>query len=94
MIRRKYGLRGFSLRARKENTVKRIVLKIAAIVLTAFVLAASFGCGLLNGDSSGGDNSLNKILENGQFTVGLDDEYPPMGFVDENGEIMFLRLTA
>ena len=79
---------GSLLPARKENTVKNTLLRIAAIVLTSFIVAVSCGCGLLQGNSSGGDQSLKKILDKGQFVVGLDDEYPPMGYVDENGEIV------
>ena len=34
------------------------------------------------------DNSLKKVLEKGQFVLGLDDSFPPMGYRDENGEIV------
>lgn len=37
---------------------------------------------------SGVDNSLNNVLERGTFILGLDDSFPPMGFRDENGEIV------
>ncbi|SHH01105.1 amino acid ABC transporter substrate-binding protein [Tepidibacter thalassicus] len=34
------------------------------------------------------DNSLEEIKKKGEFVVGLDDSFPPMGFKDENGEIV------
>ena len=36
----------------------------------------------------GGDDSWEKIKEKGKIIVGLDDSYPPMGFRDENGELV------
>ncbi len=35
-----------------------------------------------------GDDSLAKVLETGYMVLGLDDGFPPMGFNDENGEIV------
>ena len=40
------------------------------------------GCGGNDGAQNGGNTPSNKIV------VGLDDEYPPMGFKDENNEII------
>ncbi len=38
---------------------------------------------------SGADNSLQAILDNGRFVIGLDVGFPPMGFVDaDTGEIV------
>lgn len=34
------------------------------------------------------DTSLEDVLAKGQFVLGLDDSFPPMGFRDENGEIV------
>lgn len=34
------------------------------------------------------DASLDKIVEKGQFILGLDDSFPPMGYRDENNEIV------
>jgi polar amino acid transport system substrate-binding protein len=36
----------------------------------------------------GGDNSLQNILSKGKLVLGLDDSFPPMGFRDENNEIV------
>lgn len=35
-----------------------------------------------------GDDSLQKIKDKGVFTLGLDDSFPPMGFRDENDNIV------
>jgi len=37
---------------------------------------------------SAGDGSLDYIINKGTFIVGLDDSYPPMGYRDDNGEII------
>jgi polar amino acid transport system substrate-binding protein len=34
------------------------------------------------------DNSWEKVKAKGQFVLGLDDSFPPMGFRDENGKIV------
>lgn len=34
------------------------------------------------------DESLKKVLDKGELVVGLDDQYPPMGFRDENNNII------
>lgn len=35
-----------------------------------------------------GDDSLQKIKDKGVFTLGLDDSFPPMGFRDENDNVV------
>ena len=57
-------------------TVKKIFLM--ALLLVSMVLA---GCGGDSGTSAGSD-------ENKRIVIGLDDEYPPMGFKDENNQIV------
>lgn len=54
------------------------------IICTAFIvcLLVISGC---NKESR--DASLQKILDSGELVLGLDSNFPPMGFVDENGEI-------
>ena len=37
---------------------------------------------------SGKDLSLQNVVDKGTFVLGLDDSFPPMGFRDENGEIV------
>ena len=44
--------------------------------------------GILSTVVFGKDNSLEKIKEKGYFTVGLDATFAPMGYRDENGQIV------
>ena len=61
--------------------------KTLALLLSAALLVGVFtGCNKKN--ASGEDNSLAEIIERGTFVVGLDDSFPPMGFRDENNEIV------
>lgn len=71
--------------------------KIFAAFLAAASMATLFaGCQTQDGDGmentdtavAGEDNSLNSIKEKGKFILGLDDSFPPMGFRDENNEIV------
>ncbi|HHV41823.1 MAG TPA: amino acid ABC transporter substrate-binding protein [Clostridiaceae bacterium] len=41
-----------------------------------------------NGDEAGTDDSWTKIEEKGKIVMGLDDNFPPMGYRDENNEIV------
>ncbi|MDE5564466.1 MAG: transporter substrate-binding domain-containing protein, partial [Oscillospiraceae bacterium] len=34
------------------------------------------------------DDSLQKVLDSGEFVLGLDASFPPMGFTDENNNII------
>ncbi len=73
--------------------------KVLSVILAGVMAAAMAGCG--NGDSqatSGKSTSASSGssadstsaagtgVENGVFTVGFDAEYPPYGYMDENGE--------
>ena len=51
-------------------------------VLLVLMLAVS-GLALAEGDAS-----VDNILEKGTFILGLDDSFPPMGFRDENNDIV------
>lgn len=71
--------------------------KIFAAFLAAASMAALFtGCQTQDGDgmentdtaAAAEDNSLVSIKEKGKFILGLDDSFPPMGFRDENNEIV------
>ncbi len=55
-------------------------LKILAITILAAVLIT--GCGSKN------KTGIEGITERGKMIVGLDDSFPPMGFRDENNEIV------
>lgn len=69
--------------------------KLFAAFLAAASMATLFaGCqaqdgdGMENTNASAEDNSLVSIKEKGKFILGLDDSFPPMGFRDENNEIV------
>jgi ABC-type amino acid transport substrate-binding protein len=50
------------------------------------IFALFTGCGGKTSSPSS-DNSLQKVLDAKQFVLGLDIGFPPMGFVDQTGEI-------
>ena len=67
----------------------KVLSAAAALVLMANLA----GCGKASDkDSSSGnsasDDSLQKVLDSGEFVLGLDASFPPMGFSDENNEIV------
>ncbi len=58
---------------------------IALMLLIAAVAAMVFtGCTA----SDGTDKSWNKVKDKGELVMGLDDSFPPMGFRNENNEII------
>lgn len=57
---------------------------VFAAVLGAMVATAFVGCK----KNGGTDNSLEELKKRGEFVLGLDDSFPPMGFRDENNEIV------
>jgi len=61
-------------------------LLIIAVALMAAPMLFSAGAKEQTGESD--DQSLQKILDRGVFVLGLDDSFPPMGFRDENNEIV------
>ncbi len=64
--------------------MKRI---IAVCLCLAAMLLSLPGCGKNADTPKNADNSLQKVLDSGQFVLGLDVGFPPMGFTDEKGEI-------
>ena len=59
--------------------------KLALVLLLCFSAVLLIGCGT-GAEKNGGqaaDDSWTKIKEQGYFTVGLDDAFPPMGFREE-----------
>ena len=54
--------------------------KIFALILAAMML--------LSVSALADDGSLDNILNKGTFILGLDDSFPPMGFRDENNDIV------
>lgn len=61
---------------------KKILIKVLAGVMAATF--AFTGCG----KSSTSDTSWDKVKDKGEFVLGLDESFPPMGFRDENNEIV------
>lgn len=64
--------------------MKRLFTLVIAIMMV-FSLAAFTGCQTAEVE---GDVSLSKVKEKGEFVLGLDDSFPPMGFRNENNEIV------
>ena len=56
-----------------------ITIALLMVVTTIFAQGAS---------ETSGDQSLEKIKAKGVFVLGLDDSFPPMGYRDENNEIV------
>ncbi|MBQ7158554.1 MAG: amino acid ABC transporter substrate-binding protein [Treponema sp.] len=61
--------------------MKKTVVFVAALITAAMVFV---GCK----KGAGADNSLEDLQKRGEFVLGLDDSFPPMGFRDENNEIV------
>jgi len=59
-------------------------MKKILTILTAFIIATT----LLTGCGSNKKTGIDGIKERGKMVVGLDDSFPPMGFRDENNEIV------
>lgn len=62
--------------------MKKIIILLMVSLIT---ITSVFAQGA---KESVGDNSLTKVQEAGTFVLGLDDAFPPMGFRDENNEIV------
>lgn len=61
------------------------ILVLMIVMLMSMML---FGCGGGAEEEAAADESWTKIEEKGEFILGLDESFPPMGFRDENGEIV------
>jgi polar amino acid transport system substrate-binding protein len=61
---------------------KQILVAIMALCMVSTLFAQG------NKEQTTTDNSLQKVLDKGEFVLGLDDSFPPMGFRDENNEIV------
>lgn len=61
--------------------------KVTGLLLMILMIALT-ACGKNDGGQAGTDESLNYILDRKQFIVGLDDSFPPMGFRDEDNNIV------
>lgn len=65
--------------------IKKITTFALAAVLSVSVLT---GCGEKKADAPKEDNSLVKVQEQGYFTLGLDADFAPMGFTQDDGTIV------
>ena len=59
-----------------------------ALLFAAVLALTAAGCGSAQTGNNRSDGSLQKILDAGQLVLGLDTEFPPMGYIDETGEIV------
>jgi len=72
---------------KKKDLTKRSLISLSFVLVLVFAVSAMFaGCN--NTSLSQGDNSWEKIKEKGVLVLGLDDNFPPMGFRDGKGEII------
>lgn len=73
---------------------KSLLSRILTAAVAVSMLVAAGGCGSEKADSSAGssaaaeDNSLQTVLDSGKFVLGLDATFKPMGYTDENDEIV------
>lgn len=72
----------------KKHKLARFLSALAA----GAMLLSCAGCGDASSEASvnatGGDNSLQAVLDAGKFVLGLDASFEPMGYTDENDEIV------
>jgi polar amino acid transport system substrate-binding protein len=66
-----------------RNKVKKIIVALLCVLVAAGMF---FSC--QKKDAAGADNSLKTILDKKKLILGLDDSFPPMGFRDENNNIV------
>jgi polar amino acid transport system substrate-binding protein len=62
--------------------MKKILMTVAFACIALSMLTAA------GAQEQTGDQSLEKILDKGVFILGLDDSFPPMGYRNENNEIV------
>ncbi len=67
---------------------KLLKLILMAMVIAAFAACCSKKDNENTGNVTGQDTSLDDIKAKGELVLGLDDAFPPMGFKDDNQEIV------
>ena len=65
--------------------IKKILTFTVALTMSAAMLAS---CGGEAKKTDGEDTSLTKVQEQGYFTLGLDADFAPMGFTEDDGTIV------
>lgn len=67
---------------------KKLLSLVCVGALSASLLTACGGNQPKNNTEAEGDQSLQYIQDKGSLVLGLDDQLPPMGFLDESGKIV------
>lgn len=67
--------------------MRKIMKKIICAVLASVTLFALIGCKKTNKTASS-SNAVEALKSRGTFVLGLDDSFPPLGFRDDNNEIV------
>lgn len=68
---------------------KRFLSAMCAVVLASALFMTGCGSDSSSKDAaSGEDNSLQNVLDNGKLVLGLDATFKPMGFTDENDNVV------
>lgn len=62
--------------------------KLLALLLACACLLPCVLCACGDNNQTGEDTSLTYIKNKGELILGLDDSFPPMGYKDENGDIV------
>lgn len=65
---------------------KSFIARIACVMLAAMMVMT--GCGKGEGKKTKADNSLKNVQDAGKLKLGLDATFKPMGYTDENGNIV------
>lgn len=66
--------------------MKKIVLRLAVVLVTAALVAVTFG-GCSKKENKG-EEGFDKIKENGYVVIGIDDSFVPMGYKNDKGEVV------
>lgn len=68
--------------------MKKVVILLCIFALV-FAMAACGNTNTTNNDGEAvADTSWTDIQEKGKVVIGVDDQFPPMGFLDENGDLV------
>lgn len=68
--------------------MKKNIAIIMALVLSLALSLSACSATTSKTASTNADNSLQKIKDKGELVLGLDDAFPPMGFRNDNNEIV------